>query len=421
MSTLSLLGVEDDISLSVENLKNRFNDSVGKALEEEFSKLKNMKAREIKRQTLDGLRIRKIIEDALGIEFNFGLFGGENAGVPYKDFSVRTDAVLRPTDQYAITTNGNKLIKRKNKIEIAVDKVSGYISGIKGIKHTIYMGKALLVKGKYTAREALAVFLHELGHIWTYYLTLPHIHITNFIAGEFANKFAGIESKETRTTLLNDVSEEFKLDIIERERLLASRDKSEVAVLMYTTQLNQLKSLMGNNPYDKRNSEAMADQFVVRWGYGKDLASGFAKDKGMSMGTKNYSWSKAIWHAMDAVVFVLPGAIPFLILMSAATLFQEDEKYDSPVKRVEVVKQGLIDRLKDAHTDEDKEIILREVKYIDNYLKEHSDLKSLFTIFTETLIPWGRSAKRHINFQKALESLQNNNLSVDAERLRNLL
>lgn len=256
-----------ETSLSFENIKHQFNtklaDEVVKELEPFMGKTR-ISSKEINRT-----RIPKLIKEYLGIEIRFEMFRDLNAYVPFTSMSIGTDHVIYDYFGIKVDDNGKKILRNKKSHKLSVDSNTGYIHGLDGIVHTIGLGTYLFDMDEFDEEHVAAVLFHELGHIWTYYMLLPHAMITNFIMGEYTERLLGIETKESKMVLVKEAEKEFGMDILEKERLVSTESQSEAALLLYTSHVSKLKSLSGLNPYDVRNCEALADQFVIRIGLGR--------------------------------------------------------------------------------------------------------------------------------------------------------
>lgn len=417
----SVRPAEEETSLSLENMKNRFNFEATEQILAEFKLLGEKN--KVTAKDLNDSRIPKIVKDYFGIKLKLRVFNDMNAGVPFTSMSLGASSKL--LDIYSgevFDNNGKLLLKKAKHAKIGVNIETGMISGVESLEHVIYMGTPLMGKrSMFTPEMACAVFLHELGHIWTYYLTLPHFFLTNMLMGEYTDKFLGIQSKEAKMVLVKETERELGFDILEKERLTSTESSSEAALILYTSHVGSIKSLMGVNPYDARNAEAMADQFVIRMGMGKDLA------EVNKLWAELFGSPKKGQGAVGRLIFnilTLPYVdilSPLLILISAATEYSGlDALYDNPVRRNEVVLHGLRDRYKEAPPKE-KNKIMKEISQVEKWVKENTDYESIFDIFMTKILPWGRTKQARINFSKALESLANNSLTTRADKLKNVI
>lgn len=405
-------------SLSFENIKHRFNDKLVDELIIEFKSV--MEGSSYTSRTLNKTRIPKLIEEYTGIKFDFIVEKDMvNAGVPYVDFSFTANAALSPNSCFSFAQNGAKILRNNNLIDVKVDINTGYIHGIKDISHSIIIGDTFL-NGMmdFKASELVAIFMHELGHIWTYYLTLPHIFKSNFLLGEFSERLIGIESREARTVIVEECTKTFGLDFVERETLLTTDSRDELSLIIFTSQVGKMRSMLGSNPYDLRSSEALADQFVVRFGLGKELISGFNRfGVGYNAGVRNDSRASIIGLTLLNLI-VAPYIMPVIIILSAFDLVNGE--YDNPVKRSEVVVQGMRDRFKECSDPKYKRKLLKDIESLEKEIGAHFEEFGIIHIYFNVVLPWGRSRHRSVNFQKALESLRNNKLATRAEKLKNI-
>lgn len=418
--TLSECGnlIDDDgITLSLENIKHRFNDKFVEELLVEFKRIKDSNDPEFVYEKGDTSRL---VKEYIGINLACSWQEGiENAWVPYDSFSITADAVLSPQWFYGFDENGKRITKGKALANLSVNRSTGYITGAEKAEHLIAMG-SILFEDRYTAGEALAIFLHELGHIWNYYVTLPYVMSTNFMLSDFTESFMGVESEEHKIKLLKAAGRDLGIDFDKEreEMLLASRDGDTVAMILLTEEYSRLKSDLGRNAYDLRNFEAMADQFVVRMGMGAELASAIHKLTINGINREN-SFSRMAFRIFEAIQGILGLPLYILGWIFAPNIVLE-ELYDSPIRRIEVVAQGLRDRYKKATDKKEKQALRNQIKSVEDSIKNFDDVSNFYEYMFKYLIPWGRSRSRRITFQKALEDLANSKLTTRIDSIREL-
>lgn len=409
------------LDISMENISQQFDSRIVKAVREVFEEAKKADS------TNTELVLERAIEPlkkfcGLDITIKIDNEYPYNAYVPFTSMALSiNNPIFHDSMRCWITDDtGSKIIKKHKILDIQVDMKSGMISGdiVKDIDHEIYMGDGFFKKGtRFSIDEALALFFHELGHLYTYYLKMSTVAVTNFITGEFAETFIGIKSEKTRVLLMKSVDKELGLEILNKERLLKSNDVNEIRTLLFSSQMNDMRKANGQNHYDARGAEALADQFSARMGLALPLATFTAKVYELN-GNKFGSYTQwglsslfTVWLGINPVVFLLAT-------VSSYYINPLEEIYDNPLKRIEVVKHSMINRLKvRGISREQKEIILKEIKMVDNVLNDNVELVGLFTLFYSHVLPWGRGQHSKIKWQQAMETLSNNNLRVSAERL----
>lgn len=401
--------------LSFENIKHQFNSKMVKELLIEFDKLDAIEA--ITKEDYKGTRITEIVKEHMGINVTMQWSNGYDAYIKFSELSLGAKSPLL-YDYYRVNPNKNgaRIIRNKATSKITVNIVTGYITGLEDVHHNIHVGGGFFYDPTIDSEMSLSVFLHELGHIWTYYLLMPHAIVTNFLAGEYSERFLEIESKEARMVFLKETEKELGMDILEKEKLSMSNDARDVGLILFTSHVQKLKSITGLNPYDVRNAEALADQFVVRLGLGRAQAK-------LDMQTVEATRVGVLQRVFDAIVTApfIATLSPLLVIISALSEYSMiEEIYDNPVRRVEVTIQGMRNRYKEAPPRE-RRALMDELDEVEKYLRDNKDWMGPLSFFMAKMLPWGRSKTAQVNFQKALEDLSNNTLTTRADKLREFI
>ncbi len=276
-----------------------------------------------------------------------------------------------------------------------------------------------------TAEEVAAIFLHEIGHIWSYFELLTLTAKTNLALRTVRQEFLNAPD-ETKIAIVRQSASalgftDAEIDAIQKSKAL---DKIEVAVI--NSQVRASYSELGFSLYDQRGWEFASDQFSTRMGGGAHIVTGLDK-----MGRR---YDDPVYQSLFAhVVSNVCGIFGYLVL-SVATFglvpllslllgdpFCDGEIYDRPKERFTRVKHELIAYLRKTDADKARVAeVLNDLATIDKALSKMQDRYGVSHYVWAWLSPSGRRNRNNVAVQQALEVLANNELYVAAAQLRTM-
>lgn len=247
-------------------------------------------------------------------------------------------------------------------VDIKNAKCSGIFSKIPG---TLYIHTGMLASDRFTPEEVAAVMLHEVGHLFTYFYYLLHSVMSTFVVSSIAAQVAGAKRDDERRFIIQKGAMILGIDNIAVDPMLhqtADQNAATLQTLYIRDTTNLIRSETGASLYESKSAEQLADLFAVKMGMAKPLATGLAK---FSPSNKLISTAfKYVALAVTGVFTVLTtilsfGAIlPIMYLQLLLAPSDVVSPYDSMDNRIKLIRQHLIQELKDT-PDEDKKKIGR--------------------------------------------------------------
>lgn len=415
------------------------NDSFFKDLCKQFEKLIESKYRDEK----TFLQIEKMIKDRFGLkvhiltDIEYGtcvwlpsfhqnhIFIENEFREMYKNYSddIRELEKLKRLKEF----------KEVNVVNTKEARVSGLFSEIKSdINLNIEQLSGMMPE------EVTAVYLHEVGHLFTWYENITKISTCNMVMLEacaMAEKNKPIEEKKIY------IKEAEKMLNIKESKLddILQVDDSKTVFTLFLSKINQeSKSSMGSYFYDAVTCEQMADQFVSRLGGGRYLLTGLDhlnKKWGTKMKDDHEAWvsdvvSTLTLFGFSSTVLIVLGStigsamigvffIPaFMILITYLLgMAKRDHTYDDDKVRLTRMKNDLIATLKTNPPESLKRHLIKEIELCDDVLNTYVEYKQMLMRVSDFIFKSNRDAKKVYELQRDLEMINFNPLFVKSEKL----
>lgn len=320
----------------------------------------------------------------------------------------------------------------------SVDRKNGKVTGIfKKWKIPVYLTTGLIQDLDYTDREVAAVILHELGHVITYFEYMGLVATANFMLAGTVSRCLGADDYQSRATIIAETADELNVKI-NVQKLAEIEDKEllseSISTVMLSALIEESWSSSDTNIYDVRTWEQMADQFAVRHGAGRDLATALDK-RGRKQGFDAYL-PMPTFLALEALKFsamavaniaaILAAPImPLTLLLPIGLLAifvgidQNAKVYDDPGQRMATIRRQMTEELKLKNlTPKRRKAILEDLDLVMNIEKTMDDKRGWFETLSTFLIPWHRGSYKKEQTQKKLEELVNNKLFITAAKLK---
>ncbi|MNU54525.1 hypothetical protein D3C71_435830 [compost metagenome] len=391
-----------------------------------FHRLRSEKAYEGK--ALDSIGVAAIIKRHTGLTVDFKVDKSNdiNAYVIPPMVDKNNPLIYDWWKPHVENTDVKKYIKAKRSdiIKGSVDLARGRVDGIfSEIVHQMFIHKGLIETNLLSDEEKAAICLHEVGHLFTYYEFLGHTLTTNVILHAATQAFFKSDDVLKRTQILDETCKALEIDLDDPEALVKCNSKEVFQTVVLRKAVLEAKSSLGSGIYDITATEALADQYAVRQGAGRHLATGLDKIHRHYGGGPSY-FSTAV-HVMATIVRVIlffALIIPTFGLIFLILLFNPAIKvYDEPEARLARMKRELVASLKDKTLPpQQRKALLDDIDAVDALLKNIDDKRGLMELFYTSVLPSGRRQYQQLRFQVELEKLVNNQLFVTAEKLTNL-
>lgn len=326
----------------------------------------------------------------------------------------------------------NKLV---NTVNIKTAKVTGLFAQISS---PIMFAWEIITDFKLNKEEVVAIILHEIGHIFTFY--------------EYQNRF--VTSNQVLASLLmsakNDTVEEFEYVYTTAAEVLTgnknaldslqtTKDESVITTIVIDKTVEAFKS-QTQSPYnDSVSAEQLADAFAARFGYARPLITGLEKtfsyselDKRGSIRTSMQAVEIAATVGQGIVLGFLSITTPFvaaslaaiyvtsILKISSTVGANSRDTYDDQRVRYLRMKEQVIEQTKDRTLppSEVKKLI-EDLKTIDSIIDEYAKApyQTLVVQAINFVFRRHRVANETQKLQRTLEELASNELFVRAAQL----
>lgn len=416
------------LSQSLESVTHQRSTKLFRELVVGFSELRELD------HVLTGVRSDRAFIEASNIESSLKRYTGLNVRLFVHRFTGLGAAVLPPpldrnhplnTETRRIFSNGrlsadileSKEVKSfQGSIDLERAQVGGVFSKIQA---PISMGTQLVQSDIFSVEEVAAIFLHECGHLMSYYEYLGRSVVLSHVLGDVVRQYTEQESMKQRIEIIDHVSHALDIDSIDARRAAEIRDGDILRTLIVTEAIERPVSATNTRTYDERTWEALADQFVSRMGAGRYLAIGLDRRQRMA-GSAAYRTN--LKHLMVESTKGLLAAVPmFTPLFILALMSGNDPKrddYDGVEIRLKRVRQDIVQAMKDPKLDKSYRLRLQEdADVIADLLKHVNDRESFYSYLWTRLRPSARSQLKRTNMIQELETMANNELFVKANQL----
>lgn len=289
----------------------------------------------------------------------------------------------------------------------------------------IGVSSGLLSCRNMTSRQVVSILLHEIGHLFFYYLYLLHDTLGNYVSNFVAAKVAGASNDNERRVIITKGAEILGIDNVSVETVL-QHTPEQVAGILQTIYIantrNTIRSETGTYLYDKRACEQLADWFAGRFGMTTDLAHALSVMYRGQSPRSSIIATRALVGSLLVAGTLLTLGLGFLVVLWIAESGKCDDIriYDKPKERLETLRRYHIQNLKDGANKEQLKTLLDEIKELDKIIDKIHDEPSLSYYLATKVLPFTKSVKNQIEFQKQVESLLFNDVYIRAAQFKTL-
>ena len=370
---------------------------------------------------------------------------GESGNVTHKDLDARTAnwVQILKANRTSIDAIDRKLEASSITIDMANAKVYGFPKSATPIVVANFV--ELFDKINLTPAELAACYLHEIGHEFTH-LEYSHTSVKNLrILVDSLIEEAGNNGRAPLEALKISYSK------VADDEGVSEAKTIPTAVLGITSRFVESSKLYGGNTYAGKDSERLADQFVVRFGAGKDLTT--ALDKFEAYGDSPFAALRSVGTAMliywvlTIVLTILSPALGILVFLVGGvvvssmlyiTIFgyifyllvsmvgglldrgiDTSMPYDSPKRRVLRMRNELIRKLRmEEHSKEEELAILSSLELMEASAERLSDYdEGVYYRIVGKFFSYSGEQHELRDIDKAIDDLTNNQLHVAAAKL----
>lgn len=391
----------------------------------------------------------KIVKDRLGLTVY--LITNSWLAATYPNAYVRHNAVLTTgareyTDIDPSASGITSLLAKPDKFVMGTvntekAKVTGWLSEQ---PVPIFMNFIqLMEEADYSSAELTGICLHELGHIFDAAAMATRTNTTNQILSDVVRHIVD----KRRGADVEYVYRELKsLDpTLEKETIagLLSGEATVMGVSAYRLIQGTIRSLSGSSVYDRTSSEAMADSFATRFGYGTALVTGLERSDSTAMrilsdvgiqlmlGLGVVMLIKLLILVAQLVAAGTLGkalllfisamysyALKMILGFNQLRLSNDAYVYDKGIDRYERVRKNLMETIKDPAVDKDtKTALLLQLKSLEDIIKNRIDVPEIVQKLVSSIFASDRRASTSVAAQKQMETLIANDLFMAAAKL----
>lgn len=302
-----------------------------------------------------------------------------------------------------------------------VDRKNSKVEGVyKDIETKIYID-GLHRNLEFKPEEVAAVVLHEVGHLFTYCEQMTQTVMRNLTLTVAANEVTNNGDYQERAKLIDTISKEMNYDNIDVKDLAESTDASAVSAVLIREADRKTRSSSNSYTYDITAWESGADQFAVRHGAGKALATALGR---MSRTEQQLKSALLLHRGIMVACLTFLAGIKSAVIITGITLvgipilmaiiwvrFIGDpnmDAYDPTRQRFKRIRQETLSALKDANlSKEDYRQILDQLDTIEEIEKSYIDARpAIVSIATNLIGSYSKEYKQRV-LQKDLEELVN--------------
>lgn len=321
--------------------------------------------------------------------------------------------------------DGAKAIKAANdkKARASLDRKKVWVTGFfSAMTYEVCVTRGIL--NMCSGEEVAAIFLHEIGHLWSYFEFLTLTAKTNAALRTVRKEFLQCEDSEQKVALVSSVNSTYGFSQAEIDRLRKELSVENVEIAVLNSMVRESYSELGFSLYDQRAWEFSSDQFSTRMGGGAYVVSGLDK---MHREFGDPAYLSLFAHTVNMSIKVVlsiylsvatVGLFP-LILMLMGDPFCEGETYDRPGERFTRVRHEMIAALRNPSVSKEMaQRMIEDIRGIDATLKDIVDRHGARYYFWAAISPGARRRRNQVKVEQALERLANNDLYIAAADLK---
>ena len=308
-----------------------------------------------------------------------------------------------------------KLDKSKTVLSGSIDLKTGRVSGVfSAIQSEIFLGSRLLDKNYFSAEEAVAILLHEVGHLVAYYAALTSMVRTNFVLQAVHTSTFQEAPVTAKIRMMKEIDQTLGIELKDKE-VLAKGKEDIVVTMVIKEEAMKTRSELGYDFYDERCYEAMADQFSTFMGMGTALATALVKLNRYS--GANTLGASVFGSIMNILLVALTFGAQIIVDILLGSLL--NTVYDTTPERIARIKERMIRDLKDYHLAEDhRAMLVQEIEQLEDIDPNHYRELNIGLFIWNHVLPWGRSNINAAQHQQQLERLAHSDLYLKSAQLR---
>lgn len=309
-------------------------------------------------------------------------------------------------------------------VDTQLGKVSGWFSEV---RHHMHICLGLLKTKSFSNEEVAAIVLHELGHLFTYYLHLGTTVVSNLYLSSLARKIVGAKDYMERKYVLEEAERTLGIEIPEKEMLAkinSDKNSDGVQTVVLTSLAEKSRHETGFNIYELRACEQIADKFAISHGAGVHLATSLDK---IYNTYGNPTYRNRMMHVMCEIMKLIGFAstallgpiVPVVLFLFMGNPWEK--RYDDPKARLDLIASNLTEEIKSRKLPEQRrKQLIEDINQIKMLTENIEDKRTLNQLFWQCISSEGRLAARQEKMAAKIIELSNNSLFLSASQFATL-
>lgn len=373
-----------------------------------------------------------LIQSELRKRFKLNKLVFEVTDTPYLNAYAIPPDITKSSIMYKTYYNmGNRAGDGKlllEKADFAVGTINSKDATVGGIfsevKVQVCITSGALYSKDLTPLETIALIMHEVGHIFTYFETLSYTFSTCFILTDTLARLNKANSSEEKVKIYKNLEQKTGIEIKDKDLLLENEDENVSLISVFKSMIDETRSEYGASIYDMRSFESLSDQFSARMGLTVPLAKALDIILRDSMDgdsfTGNFSiWIMNIvrWLLIISLAFAAPVVSGLLLFIELLVLMISPFKrvYDKPGERITRLRNEIIFQMKESTlSDAHRDTLNKDLAIVENILKHIEDkenyVEKIWLFFSAN----ARDQKEKRLLLQDLQALSNNDLFAHA-------
>ena len=320
--------------------------------------------------------------------------------------------------------------KKDNWVDTKNAKIGGFFTEY---AFELFFNFNQLRSAKLTPKEMAAIFMHEMGHIFTFIEYFDRTIETNQTLACVLNSLEdadGDASDPKHIYRLKEIDKINGTEFIDSLEGINNKEVITTVVLNETMEAIKLNSNVNTSNYNDSAGESQADVFSSRFGLGRDLATGLYKlHKSFGFDPRVSLFALITQTFLDIffLVFAISGfligfgaliAIVFVVNGYYNAEHKRNYTYDDLPIRLTRMKEQVVTELKNPKLSKElKKELIKNIENIETCIKGSYKYKHLLGHLFDLLLPAARREKKAIEVQRKLEELTANDLFTKAAEL----
>lgn len=369
---------------------------------------------------------------------NYNIINKSNLEIYERYKNIKSKRNYDNIDNYTINTepailkkhienmNAVKKSIKDNDFRIDLNKARIYglpssykVSMLVDLKMMIYVMKC-------DANELTAILLHEIGHIFTHLeYVYRNVEITSSLIDIIQEE--SIKKNKGSKQVLQYVYEELGGDDD-----ITGVNTVTATIKVYDEYRRYLSDKDSETEYRSTDSEALADMFSNRFGYGIYLATGLDKmyaiyrpKTNMLLGLFNVNYGLFILLLLEIIMYGVAATIIFFIIINIiiSVITGGGTKhlvYDTDVRRFIKIKNEMVRQLRSMNGDKESiKTMLKSLDQISDIIKNQP--KDMVHIFDKIVRLFNSKAGRRVSLRELdelVDDLTSNDLHIVSNKLK---